>query len=365
MADDKNFTKDKNFFVLNSMDDWVRILDSDGKTMFINESFKMARQTSKELESYLKEENSFILKNRIDAIKRSTMIEEKFIDGKYYSIKTSPIFEKEKFMGVVEVYRDITRESLMKIELFNANRDMLDDLRLVKRIQKNILPKDRTYSRLVLKSKYLPSDNLSGDFYDLIKISPDKYALYIADVMGHGVKASMITMFIKVTMNAIFDKHPDYSPSKALVNLREKFADLKLDSSLYFTAWLGIFDFNKNTLTFANAGHNCPPIIYSKKRDKLEYLLVSGRMISNIIEPDIYDEKEYKIYDEDKILLFSDGAVEGKDENKKEFGILRLKESFAKGHDIEKIYEDISNFLWGKQEDDLTLVEVSYIEQKE
>ena len=362
MVKKANFTEDKNFFILNSMDDWVRIVDSNGNTVFINDVFKKACEKSLELKNYVNDNTTSLMIQRNNSMSNTTMIEEKLIDDRYFSIKTSPIYNGDEFLGIIEVYRDITRESLMKIELFNNNRSMLDDVRFVKKIQSNILAKDKTYKKLDLKSKYLPSDELSGDFFDIIKIDENRYALYIADIMGHGVKASIMTMFIKLTMNAILDKHPTYSPSEILFKLREKFAKLGMESSQYFTAWLGVFDFLENKLTFSNAGHNCPPLLYSKRKEEVSFLLASGRMISNIIEPDNYDEKMVFLEDGDRLLLFSDGAIEAKNEARKEYGLERLKEVYSENHDLEKTYRDIKKFTWGKQEDDLSLVQVEYKE---
>lgn len=362
MREKSDFTQDKNFFILNAMDDWVRIVDIDGKTIFINDAFKEASQKSEELTSYIKENSSFLISARNEAIRHTTMIEEKLIDDRYFSIKTSPMYNGGEFLGLVEVYRDITRESLMKIELFNTNRSMLDDVRFVKKIQTNILPKSKTYGKLSLKSKYIASDDLSGDFFDIIKIDPSRYAIYIADIMGHGVKASIMTMFIKVTMEAILDKHPTYSPSQIFFKLRNRFQALGMETSQYFTAWLGIFDFDKNILTFSNAGHNCPPLFYSKDKDRVDYLLVSGRMISNIIEPDNYEEKMVDLSYGDKILLFSDGAIEAKNEARKEYGLERLRDKFEACHDLDLTYKDVKKFTWGKQEDDISLVQVEYKE---
>lgn len=362
MAGKNNFTQDKNFFILNAMDDWVRIVDKDGKTIFINDAFKKESQKSTELFNYIEENSAIILPTRNKDMKNTTMIEERLVDERYFSIKTSPIYNGDEFLGIVEVYRDITRESLMKIELFNTNRAMLDDVRFVKKIQSNILPKNKSYGKISLKSIYLASDDLSGDFFDVIRIDDDKYALYIADIMGHGVKASIMTMFIKVTMGAILDKHPDYSPSEILFKLRDNFQALGMESSQYLTAWLGIFDFSDDSLTFSNAGHNCPPLLYSRREDKVDYLLASGRMISNIIEPDNYDEKKVKLTSGDRLLLFSDGAIEAKNESRKEYGLERLKEIFTNYHDLDLTYEDIRMFTWGKQEDDISLVQVEYKE---
>lgn len=362
MVGKSNFTQDKNFFILNSMDDWVRIVDTDGKTIFINDAFKKESQKSVELNNYINETSSLLVGSRNKATRNTTMIEEKLIDDRYFSIKTSPIYNGDELLGIVEVYRDITRESLMKIELFNTNRAMIDDVRFVKKIQSNILPKDKAYGKLKLKSKYLASDDLSGDFFDIIKIDEDKYALYIADIMGHGVKASIMTMFIKVTMGAILDKDPSYSPSEILLKLRDNFQALGMESSQYFTAWLGIFDQKDNSLTFSNAGHNCPPLFYSYENERVDYLLASGRMISNIIEPEKYDEKKVYLNKGDRLLLFSDGAIEAKDEAGKEYGLERLRNIFEIHHDLDLTYKDIDKFTWGKQEDDISLVQVEYKE---
>ena len=86
-------------------------------------------------------------------------------------------------------------------------------------------------------------------------------------------------------------------------------------------------------------------------------------MISNIIEPDNYDEKMIELENGDRLLLFSDGAIETKDEKRNEYGLERLRGNFERFHDLERSYTDIKNFTWGKQEDDLSLVQIEYKEK--
>ena len=353
---------ESNFAVFNSMDDWVRIVDPKGKTIFLNQSLKEARKESEDLDIYLNENLPLNLSSENEAIRDTTVVEEKLISNRYYSIKASPIFIEEIYTGIVEIFRDITRETMMKIELFDANRSMLDDIRFVRKVQSSILPKNKVYGNIDLKGIYNPSEDVSGDLYDIVKIDDDKYAFYIADVMGHGVKSSIMTMFIKVSIFSIFDKHPEFTPSKALLKLRERFYELEMESSQYFTAWLGIFDFKDHSLTYSNAGHNCPPMIYKDKSKQCQYLHANGRMISNIIEPDVYNEVSTIIEHGDKILFFTDGAIEATDEDKNEFGLQRLEDSFIFHKDLEKIYEQINEFTWGEQEDDITLAMISYKE---
>lgn len=354
-----------NFAVLNSMVDWVRVVDPSGNTVFINNSLKGARKKSKDLKIYLDENVPLNLASENESIRNTTVVEEKLISERYYSIKASPVFYEDEYKGTVEVFRDITRETMMKIELFEANRSMLDDIRFVRKVQSSILPKSKDYGNINLEGIYVPSANVSGDLYDIIKLDDNKYAFYIADVMGHGVKASIMTMFIKVSMTSIFDKHPELTPSDAFLKLRERFFDLDIDSSQYFTAWLGIFDFKDNSLIFSNAGHNCPPMLYKNSVYDCEFLHANGRMISNIIEPDKYNEVTLNLEEGDKILFFTDGAIEASNEDKKEFGLEKLRETFCKFQDINKIYDRISDFTWGEQQDDITLAMISYKENED
>ncbi|MGO3018514.1 MAG: SpoIIE family protein phosphatase [Anaerococcus sp.] len=353
------------FFVLNSMSDWVRIISPEGKVIFVNQKMKEDTKNVKFLENLV---NNYDPKNKAEQtshiMRDTTIMEEKLIDGKYYSIKTSPIYTEDEFTGIVEVYRDITSESKMKIDLFNANRDMLDDIRFVKKIQNNILPKNKSYGKIVLEGKYLPSNDLSGDMFDIIKINDNKYAFYIADVMGHGVKASMMTMFVKVTLSSIFERHPFYSPKQALMRIRQKFVELDMNSSQYFTMWLGIFDLKKETLIYANAGHNCPPFMYCKEDGKSKVLEVSGRMISNIIEPTDYREVKVNFNPNHKILFYTDGATESQNFEKEEYGIKKLIQKFKETSNLTEIIEDIKKFTWGEQKDDIALALIAYKEKK-
>lgn len=354
----ENFKK-INYYALNSMDDWVRILDRYGRLVFVNDKMR----NDIHLDRSLLESDNEGLDEQGDIYKNNTIEEEKFIDGKYYSKKSSPLYFDKEFAGTIEVYRDITSESKMKVELFNANRKMLDDIRFVRKIQSNILPKNRKYGKLKLEGRYIPSNDVSGDLFDIIKINEDRYAFYIADVMGHGVKASIMTMFVKLSINGILERHERYSPGKVLKKLRSEFVKLDINSSQYFTVWLGIFDTKKNTLTYSNAGLNCPPLHFQEKKNLINQLLVSGRMISNIIEQNNYKEITIKLNSNDKILFYTDGVIEAKNIDKEEFGVYRLEESLKNRESIDDLLKKLEKYYWGEQEDDISLCLLEYKEK--
>ena len=83
-------------------------------------------------------------------------------------------------------------------------------------------------------------------------------------------------------------------------------------------------------------------------------------MISNIIEADKYKEKKLSLEENDKILFFTDGTIEAKNENGKEYGLERLREEFSNNPDLEALYQNIRDFNWQQMADDLTLALIEY-----
>lgn len=351
-----------NFSILDFLEDWVRVLDSNGNIIYMNEAMRENNKSLVNSNCKSLEDSSLSCVIVPDIIPRSTVVvEEKFINGRYYNVKSSPLFDKEnKLRGSIEVYRDITSETKMKIDLFNANRKMVDDIRFTRKIQQNILPRNGIYNNIELEGFYMPCESLSGDIYDIVRITPTKTAFYIADVMGHGgVTASIMTMFVKQTMNAIFDKYKDKSPSQVLSILKEKFYGLKSNTSQYFTLWLGIFDSKTKTLSFSNAGHNSIPILYD---GNIRKLYVKGRMISNVFEEDKFEEYSEHIKDNDQILFYTDGVIESQNYQKEFYGMERLENKFKKDQNLNNIVENIKSFAWGEQKDDIAVVILKYKE---
>ena len=81
-------------------------------------------------------------------------------------------------------------------ELKQVNQRLMADLEVARGIQQAMLPSVLPQNEYVsFVSGYLPAENLSGDFYNVIRIDGSHYGIYIGDVSGHGVSAAMLTVF--------------------------------------------------------------------------------------------------------------------------------------------------------------------------
>ena len=92
---------------------------------------------------------------------------------------------------------------------------------------------------------------VGGDFFDVWEIAPNRLGVFISDVMGHGVSAAFVTVFIK-TILAEFQQQIEDNPGYLLEILNTRFNDL-ISSRLFMfaTAFCGIIDLDKGDLICA------------------------------------------------------------------------------------------------------------------
>lgn len=349
-----------NYHVLDGMADWVRVVDKKGMIIYANKTMKEALGediVGKKCYAVTGKDRpcSFCITNR--SINRGETIQkEEIIDKKYYSVKSSPVENSEgEIFAAVEVFRDVTRERKLELELIDKNKRMRKDLGFAKKIQERILPKKGPLDSVNISYIYEPSEMLSGDMFDVFQIDDENIGVYISDVVGHGVSASMMTMFIRQTMRSI--KDDILSPSIALSELHRQFSMLSLSADKYFTIFYGVYNKRTKQFKYSNAGHNCLPLKYDGNGN-LETLMIKGYPVSLLFDEIIYDENKIELKDGDKILFYTDGITEAKNRDGIEFGVENLIDLVRdnKENPLKKIKTEIGKYSWGDQEDDFALV---------
>lgn len=262
----------------------------------------------------------------------------------------------------IKQYRDDLKHANEKLEIYNARLEK--ELQMAKEIQQILIPQKRDLAGFRFFAHYVPEIDVGGDFFDVWEIGRGQLGLFISDVMGHGVSAAFVTVFIKTVVEEIRGGIND--PGELLAMLNTRF-DRLISSQLFMfaTAFCAIIDLSKNTLSCANAGHPFPFIL---KHDEGICEPIGNEHPGKglgLAPNSVYRTHEYPFDNLSRIFLYTDGAYEVKNGHGTEYSTARLKsvllEQVAQPTPalVDNVLASINQFSDGiEKDDDMTLVAI-------
>ncbi|HSV96409.1 MAG TPA: SpoIIE family protein phosphatase [Spirochaetota bacterium] len=204
-------------------------------------------------------------------------------------------------------------------ELYKKNLLVKKELDIARRVQQFIIPRDFScISYPSISGRYLPIEDIGGDFFDCYRLGDDT-GILIADVTGHGIPAAMVMTMSKM-MFGLYAAQID-SPGVLLSRVNNELRKLILDNQ-YITAFYIIYDARRRQLRFTNAGH-ARPLYYRRSSGRMLALDTDGLFVG-IKDGAEYQEKTLNIEEGDRLLLYTDGITELKNSRREEFGEKRL-----------------------------------------
>jgi sigma-B regulation protein RsbU (phosphoserine phosphatase) len=183
------------------------------------------------------------------------------------------------------------------------------EMRLAARLQRDFLPNlAKPIANVRFAAVYRPASWVSGDIYDVFRIDENHLGFYVADAVGHGMAASLLTMFIKRAMVAKRIRSDEYeirTPSEILAGLNDALAEQCLPNCQFVTAWYGMLNTETLTLEYARGGHPYPVLI--DKNSRSTELRSPGGLLG-LARGEEFPTRETRLNPGDKLLLFSDGV---------------------------------------------------------
>ncbi|MDY6913414.1 MAG: SpoIIE family protein phosphatase, partial [Planctomycetota bacterium] len=188
--------------------------------------------------------------------------------------------------------------------------DELDEeMRLAARLQRDFLPRrlpevgDVRFGVL-----YRPASWVSGDIYDIVRLDETHVGFYVADAVGHGMPAALLTMFIKKalqTKRVYGNSYELVAPDVSLAQLNEDICRQNLSSCQFCTVVYCLLDTSTLSLTYAQAGH--PPPILIHADGSSEPLTAPGTLLG-VFPAEKFPARQVQLRKNDRLLLYSDGA---------------------------------------------------------
>ncbi len=154
--------------------------------------------------------------------------------------------------------------------------------------------------------KYHPSSELGGDAFGYHWIDDEHFAIYLLDVCGHGVAASLLSVAAINMIRSGALPHTDFrDPSGVLEALNLAFP-MERQNEMYFTIWYGVYHAPTRTLRHASGGH--PPALLLAGADSQR--LRSPGMIIGALPDSRFETQTCPVPEGAALLVLCDGCYE-------------------------------------------------------
>jgi PAS domain S-box-containing protein len=276
--------------------------------------------------------------------------------------------ELTNFVGVQS---DITARKKAEESLARANKRMSKSLEAAAAIQRSLLPESMPdVPGVDFAWAFDPCYELAGDSLDVFHIDDEHIALYVLDVVGHGVPAALLSVTLAQILSfsrrrsrlpgkgSFADRHVVASPKAAAERLNQLFP-MNQESRQYFTLFYGVLHLPTRRLTYVTAGHPAPVLL--PDRAQCRNLTVGGFPIGLVEQPE-YEERTIDLNPGDRLYLYTDGLLEATNEEGCEFGAERLGEEIQRSGElslkesVEALEATAKGWAGGRLHDDLSIL---------
>jgi sigma-B regulation protein RsbU (phosphoserine phosphatase) len=272
-------------------------------------------------------------------------------------IATETLFKVQNALLLTNIRELEERDRVIR----RKNEQMETDLRMATELQQALMPNaypsfpaapGQGPTRLRFYHRYLPASMMGGDFFHIARLSDDAAGICICDVMGHGVRAALITAMLRALIETHAAEAAD--PGRFLTELNSEFTRiLKQTGTLVFaTVLYCVIDIGECGARFARAGHPAP--LHVRRTANQVRTVASGEGSTGpamgLIPNAQFKTSEAKLAPGDFLLFFTDGVIEVEDKRDRDFGIEGLRQSIRSNlHQpterlLESIIGDVYNF---------------------
>jgi sigma-B regulation protein RsbU (phosphoserine phosphatase) len=287
-------------------------------------------------------------------------------------------FDRGEILARVRTQLKISR---LTRELLAANRELMEkqrrldeDMKAAALIQQSLLP---TFlpdiESFQFAWKFLPSERIGGDIFDVFLLDEHHLGVYMLDVSGHGVPAALITVSVSQTLDAHLNvipkkktERPRYdsirSPGEVLADLERGYPLERFEK--HFTIVYAVISVSDGRVVYSSAGH--PPPILIRRDGSLE-LLEAGGAVIGLGGALPFEEGEASMAPGDKLVFYTDGVIDYSDARGQFYGMERFQQKLQElGRQSIRdmtagVARDLEEFGVGAtRQDDVSILGIAY-----
>lgn len=270
--------------------------------------------------------------------------------------------DAETFLLRGNIIGRMTKTLVVAQQVKELNKRLSDQLEQVAQIQRSLLP-DQTpdFPGLQIATSYLTSNEAGGDYYDFFEMGDRRLGVLIADVSGHGAGAATVMAMMQSILRSYQERAK--GPAAMLEHANRELVNKRVESN-FVTAFMGVFDLERGTLTYSNAGHHPPARL--KTGGAVDEIQGASSVPLGIIDEPGYGEASVPVSRGDTVVMYTDGITEAfsPPPDRKMFGASGLVSALAEDPGepmcvIETIHEHLFDHTHSRdRDDDQTIVAV-------
>jgi GAF domain-containing protein len=293
------------------------------------------------------------------------------------TILSVPLTVRGRLIGLINIYhKRVHYHEPAEISLLNTlssqaaiaieNARLYHDKNQVAQLLRSILlPREKFHHpRIEVGHRFISSQELAGDYYEMIPLSERRAAFCMADVSGKGPKAAIYAARAKYILKSY--AQAGYSPREVLTMLNRLICP-ETEFEMFITLFYAEVDLTRGELEFASAGHE-PPIVWNARTQKTR-LLKPRDLVIGVDRDWQYLQCRTSLRARDLLVLYTDGVTEARpNEDTECFGLGRLQALVVSNPDLapqalaDKITTTVQKYADRKLSDDFSLMVVRLLE---
>lgn len=252
-----------------------------------------------------------------------------------------------KHLNFIQTFSSIIIVAIENIRLFNESlrqEAMKKELELAARMQTALIPRESQLpnkGKIIVNGFYYPHSEVGGDYYDCIKLSDSVTGFCIADVSGKGISAAILMSNFQASFRALFTYD---IPLETLVKKLNSIIVTNAGGEKFITFFVARYNKSTGILEYVNAAHN-PPVFYDTVTGDTMHLQASCVGIGMLDEIPSIGKQEIAVRNYSKIVCYTDGLSELKDDDGKDLGtgviIRHIKNTSPVKHNITKMFHEL------------------------
>ena len=233
------------------------------------------------------------------------------------------------------------------------------EIERAREIQQSLLPREiPQLAGFQVAGAWQPARTVSGDYYDVLRLSGQRLGICIADVVGKGVSAALLMANVQAAVRA-FARDTE-SPAEVCTKVNRLLYE-NIATGKFVTFLYGVLDGEAHTFQYCNAGHLYPILVSAGSARSLE----QGGAVLGVFPAWVYEDATIEMRAGDRLLLFTDGITETTDANGREFeeaGIAAFAQANMALSAVElnrRLLAEVTGFCKAQFQDDATLLVIA------